>query len=86
MFTDLFDNFLDNVNGFESFFVGKKTTNTGVKLVYGEINKKSCKDSINILKDFCKLDGTENVLDLGSGIGKIVMAMHYTDMLKMLMV
>ena len=82
MFTDLFDNFLDNVNGFESFFVGKKTTNTGVKLVYGEINKKSCKDSINILKDFCKLDGTENVLDLGSGIGKIVMAMHYTDMFK----
>lgn len=82
MFTDLFDNFLDKIDGFKSFFDGKATTNTTVKLVYGEMNKKSCKDSINILKDFCKLDGTENVLDLGSGIGKIVMAMHYTDMFK----
>lgn len=82
MFTDLFDNFLDKIDGFESFFMGNRTVNTTENLVYGEIDKKSCKDSINILKDFCKLDGTENVLDLGSGIGKIVMAMHYTDMFK----
>ena len=82
MFTDLFDNFLDKIDGFESFFMGNRTVNTTENLVYGEMDKKSCKDSINILKDFCKLDGTENVLDLGSGIGKIVMAMHYTDMFK----
>lgn len=82
MFTDLFDNFLDKIDGFESFFMGNRTVNTSENLVYGEMDKKSCKDSINILKDFCKLDGTENVLDLGSGIGKIVMAMHYTDMFK----
>ena len=82
MFTDLFDNFLDKIDGFESFFMGNRTVNTSENLVYGEMDKKSCKDSINILKDFCKLNGTENVLDLGSGIGKIVMAMHYTDMFK----
>lgn len=82
MFTDLFDNFLDKIDGFESFFMGNRTVNTSENLVYGEMDKKSCKDSINILKDFCKLDGTENVLDLGSVIGKIVMAMHYTDMFK----
>ena len=82
MFTDLFDNFLDKIDGFESFFAGKSLTNTSINLVYGEMDKKSCKDSINILKDFCKLNGTENVLDLGSGIGKIVMAMHYTDMFR----
>ena len=82
MFTDLFDNFLDKIDGFESCFMGNRTVNTTENLVYGEMDKKSCKDSINILKDFCKLNGTENVLDLGAGIGKIVMAMHYTDMFK----
>lgn len=82
MFNELFDNFLNNIDGFESFYKGENTVKTDIKLVYGEMDAKSCLDSINILKDFCKLDKSENVLDLGSGIGKIIIAMHYTDMFK----
>lgn len=82
MFNKIFDDFLNNIDGFDSFFKSRNNFSSNNKLVYGEFNIKSCSDSINILKDFCKLDKTEKVLDMGSGIGKIVIAMHHTDMFK----
>lgn len=84
-FNYLFKSFLNNINGFESSFEAKKVY-SGIedvkKMVYGEVTAKSCSDIINILTKYCNLDKTEKILDLGSGIGKFVIAMHYSDLFK----
>ena len=81
----LFSDFLDKFDGFESSY-NAKNNYTGERdistMTYGEINANSAFAIINILRDFCKLNRTESVIDLGSGIGKVILAMHYTDLFK----
>lgn len=82
MFNEIFDNFLDGIDGFESFFNGVANVKNDYKLVYGEFNKNSFNTCLDILKDFYYINKNKKVLDLGSGIGKVVIAMHYTDYFK----
>lgn len=82
MFNEIFDNFLDGIDGFESFFNGVANVKNDYKLVYGEFNQNSFNTCLDILKDFYYINKNKKVLDLGSGIGKVVIAMHYTDYFK----
>ena len=84
MFNEIFDNFLDGIDGFESFFNGVANVKNDYKLVYGEFNQNSFNTCLDILKDFYYINKNKKVLDLGSGIGKVVIAMHYTDYFKQL--
>ena len=82
MYDEIFDNFLDKINGFDSFFNGVSAVKENYKLVYGEYSKDSFEATLDILKDFNYLNTDKKLLDLGSGIGKVVMAMHYTNYFK----
>ena len=82
MFENIFDDFLDKIDGFDSFFNGVASVKEDYKLVYGEFNKDSFVATLSILKDFNYLNNNKKLLDLGSGIGKVVIAMHYTDYFK----
>ena len=82
MFDKIFDDFLDYIDGFDSFFNGVASVKEDYKLVYGEFNKDSFDATLDILKDFNYINKDKKVLDLGSGIGKVVIAMHYTDYFK----
>ena len=82
MFNEIFDKFLDGIDGFDSFFNGVASVKNNYKLVYGEFNQNSFDACLDILRDFYYINKNKKVLDLGSGIGKVVMAMHYTDYFK----
>jgi 2-polyprenyl-3-methyl-5-hydroxy-6-metoxy-1,4-benzoquinol methylase len=81
---NIFD-FLDQYDGFVSSFkakheyTGEKDT---TKMTYGEFNKTSFDDALKTLKKYKKLDKTEDVIDIGSGLGKLVIAFHSTGMFK----
>ena len=82
MFNEIFDKFLDGIDGFDSFFNGVVNVKNDYKLVYGEFNQNSFDACLDILEDFYYINKNKKVLDLGSGIGKVVIAMHYTDYFK----
>ena len=82
MFDKIFDDFLNYIDGFDSFFNGVASVKEDYKLVYGEFNKDSFYATLDILQDFNYINKNKKLLDLGSGIGKVVMAMHYTDYFK----
>ena len=82
MFNEIFDKFLDGIDGFDSFFNGILNVKNDYKLVYGEFNQNSFDACLDILEDFYYINKNKKVIDLGSGIGKVVMAMHYTGYFK----
>ena len=82
MFDKIFDDFLNYIDGFDSFFNGVASVKEDYKLVYGEFNKDSFYATLDILQDFNYINRNKKLLDLGSGIGKVVIAMHYTDYFK----
>jgi precorrin-6B methylase 2 len=80
MFEEIYS-FLDGYDGFGSSFSAKSKykgeEDTG-KMTYGEFTSTSMTDMINTLKKHKKFNGTESAVDLGSGMGKVVIALHYS--------
>jgi protein-L-isoaspartate O-methyltransferase len=84
MFEEIY-NFLDKYDGFDSSFSAKRKYSgekDTKKMTYGEFTSISFTDMINTLKKYMKLDGSENVIDLGSGMGKVIVALHYSGLFK----
>lgn len=84
-FEFIFDKYLNNINGFDYSYKARSLENMSNEdgsLTYGEPTDDACEKMIELLKEYMKLDGTETVVDLGSGIGKILIAMHYTGYFK----
>jgi hypothetical protein len=80
MFKEIFD-FLNKYNGYSAASAAKKKHGEDTsKMTYGEFDSVSCNDMITTLKKYKKLDGTESVIDLGSGMGKLVVALHYSGL------
>ncbi|MDR2760271.1 MAG: hypothetical protein LBB09_00285 [Rickettsiales bacterium] len=48
------------------------------RATYGEHTEKTLDDIIKKLGKYRKLDGTESLMDMGSGAGKLVIALHST--------
>ena len=83
----VFKEFLDLTDGYffaqkaqESFLVEHGTLPN--KVTYGEITAKSCEEIIKFLKNLGYCNGDKKILDLGSGIGKFMIAMHYKSCFK----
>lgn len=84
-FKFIFDNYLNNINGFDYSYKARilgHHSNKDGSITYGEPTADSCEKMIELLKDHMKLDGTETMIDLGSGIGKILIALHYAGYFK----
>ena len=82
----LFKDFLDNYDGFSVSFRGRKeqlgADYDQERLTYGEPKFECINDFLAILQDLCRCDKTETMIDLGSGLGKIVIPMHYANIFK----
>jgi 2-polyprenyl-3-methyl-5-hydroxy-6-metoxy-1,4-benzoquinol methylase len=84
MFSEIYD-FLGGYDGFNSSFSARgkyKGSKDTSKMTYGEFRDPSFTDMVNVLKKYMRLDGTESVMDLGSGMGKVVVALHYSGLFK----
>ncbi len=89
MYEELFG-FLNQYDGFRSSFAAKEAHraaglegDTG-KMTYGEFNAVSFTDMIETLKKHINFDERTDlkVIDLGSGIGKVCVALHYCGLFK----
>jgi hypothetical protein len=84
MFEELF-NFLDGYDGFGSSFSAKRKYNGEEdvkKMTYGEYTGVSFGDIIEALNKHKSVDVFDSAIDLGSGIGKMVVALHYSGLFK----